>query len=72
MSDVPISTPALESGSFMTVTSAKQFDEQAVFEGHVLSSLHRVKEYHEFVFTDVPPSWGEVALRLIDEKIPSR
>jgi hypothetical protein len=72
MSDVPMSTPAPESGSFMTVTSANQFDKQAVFEGHVLSSLCQVKEYHEFVFTDVPPSWAEVALQLIDEKIPSR
>ncbi|KKK25591.1 hypothetical protein AOCH_000088 [Aspergillus ochraceoroseus] len=72
MADVLISTPSLESGSFMTVTSARQFDKLAVFEAHVLSYLRRVKEYHEFVFTDVPPSWGQAILRLIDEKIASR
>jgi hypothetical protein len=54
------------------LTSANQFDKQAVFESYILSSLCPVKEYHELVFTDVPPSWGEAVLQLIDEKIPSR
>jgi hypothetical protein len=56
ISDVLISIPASESGSSITMTSANQFNKQAVFEGYILSSLHRVKEYHEFVFTDMPPS----------------
>ncbi|TQB70096.1 hypothetical protein MPDQ_000970 [Monascus purpureus] len=71
MSDAPIPTTTSKSGAFMTVTSATQFDEQAVFEGYILSSLCQVKEYHEFVYINVSRSWGEVALRLIDEKIPS-
>jgi hypothetical protein len=56
----------------MTVTSVNQFDSQAAFEAHVLSSLRRVTTYHDFLFTDVPESWGEAVFRLIDEKIPSR
>lgn len=72
MSNVPVSTPIPQPSSVMTVTSANQFNEQADFTGHVLSSLAQVNEDHEFIFTDVPFSWGDVVFRLIDEKIPSR
>ncbi|PKX89817.1 uncharacterized protein P174DRAFT_378604 [Aspergillus novofumigatus IBT 16806] len=56
----------------MTVTSANQFDKQADFKDHVVSSLHQNREYHEFIFTDVPPSWADAVYQLIDEIIPSR
>ncbi|GFF71996.1 hypothetical protein IFM47457_03025 [Aspergillus lentulus] len=72
MSDVPFTTPAAESGSFMTVTSANHFDKQADFTDHVVSSLHRNREYHEFIFNDVPPSWADAVYQHIDEIIPSR
>jgi hypothetical protein len=44
MSDVPISTPTTEPSSFMTVTSVNQFDEQADFIDHVISSLRQNNE----------------------------
>ncbi|KAJ9238589.1 hypothetical protein DTO169E5_4789 [Paecilomyces variotii] len=72
MSDIPLSTPTYEPGSSITVTSTKQFDNQSDFKDYILSSLYQVKEYHEFVFIDVPSSWGEAVLQLIDESIPSR
>ncbi|GFF82790.1 hypothetical protein IFM61606_02540 [Aspergillus udagawae] len=56
----------------MTVTSANQFDKQADFTDHVVSSLRQSREYHEFIFTGVPPSWADAVYQLTDEKIPSR
>jgi hypothetical protein len=56
----------------MTVTSANQFDEKADFTDHVVSSLRQRGEYHEFIFTGVPPSWADAVYQLIDENIPSR
>ncbi|KAJ9315242.1 hypothetical protein DTO271D3_4409 [Paecilomyces variotii] len=72
MSDIPLSTSTSKPGSSITVTPTKQFDNQSGFKDYILSSLRQVKEYHEFVFIDVPSSWGEAVLRLIDESIPSR
>lgn len=72
MSNVPFSIPVSETGSSLTVTSVKQFDNQLAFEAHVLSTLSQVKEYHEFVFTNVPASWGKAVFQLIDEEISSR
>ncbi|GFF34895.1 hypothetical protein IFM46972_04386 [Aspergillus udagawae] len=72
MPDVPFSTPTPQSSSIMTVTSANQFDEQADFTDHVVSSLRQSREYHEFMFTGVPPLWADAVYQLIDEKIPSR
>ncbi|GIK02050.1 hypothetical protein Aspvir_006093 [Aspergillus viridinutans] len=72
MSDVPISTPTTEPSSFVTVTSANQFDWLTDFIHHVVSLLRQNREYHEFIFTDVPPSWADAVYQLIDEKIPSR
>ncbi|KAF7169370.1 hypothetical protein CNMCM5623_002133 [Aspergillus felis] len=72
MPDVPFSTPTTEPSSFMTVTSATQFDKQADFRDHVVSSLRQNNEYHAFIFTGVPPSWADAVYQLIDEKIPSR
>jgi hypothetical protein len=71
MSNNPASTPVSETDSSMTVTSARQFNNQAAFENHVLFSLQEVEKYHEFLFTDVPGSWGEALFWLIDEKIKS-
>jgi len=68
----PSSTPVFGNGSSITVTSANQFSTQAAFEDHILSSLLEVDEYHEFVFTDVPPLWGDPAFQLTGEEIPSR
>lgn len=59
-------------GSCRTVTSTAQFGEFNDFKHRILSSLSLAKEYHEFVFTHVPPSWAESIFQLIDEKIPSR
>lgn len=42
----------------MSTTSVIQFDNLPAFEAHVLSSLHQVESYHNFLFTDVPESWG--------------
>ncbi|KAJ9203610.1 hypothetical protein DTO164E3_2532 [Paecilomyces variotii] len=72
MSDIPLSTSTSKPGSSITVTSTNQFDNQSDFKDYILSSLYQVKEYHEFVFIDVPSSWGEAVLQLIDESIPSR
>ncbi|KAJ9294937.1 hypothetical protein DTO271G3_6499 [Paecilomyces variotii] len=72
MSDIPLSSPTSEPSSSITVTSTNQFDKQTDFKEYILSSLYQVKEYHEFVFTNVPSSWGEAVLRLIDESITSR
>lgn len=72
MSDIPLSTSTSKPGSSITVTPTKQFDNQSDFKDYILSSLYQAKEYHEFVFIDVPSSWGEAVLRLIDESIPSR
>lgn len=60
------------SASFITVTSANQFDNQSDFEARVLSSILQVQAYHEFEFTDVPLHWAEALQQDIDEKIPSR
>ncbi|KAG2027613.1 hypothetical protein GB937_000052 [Aspergillus fischeri] len=65
MSDVPFSTLAAESSSFMTVTSANQFDQQADFTDHVVSSLHRNREYHELIFTDVLPHGRTLCISLL-------
>ncbi|KAJ9255403.1 hypothetical protein DTO207G8_3159 [Paecilomyces variotii] len=72
MSDIPLSTSTSKPGSSITVLSTNQFDNQSDFKDYILFSLYQVKEYHEFVFIDVPSSWGEAVLRLIDESIPSR
>jgi hypothetical protein len=72
MPNNPISAPVPETGPSTTETSARQFDNQATFETHVLSSLHGVQSYHDFVFTDVPSPWGEAVFRIIDENIPAR
>ncbi|KAJ5731627.1 uncharacterized protein N7483_006135 [Penicillium malachiteum] len=67
-----ITTATPNSGSFMTVNSANQFNTEAAFQYHIISSLRQAQEYHEFLYTDVPRSWGEVILQVIDEKISSR
>jgi hypothetical protein len=65
----PTSTSVSETASSVTMTSVKPFDSPAAFENHVLFSLREVKTYHDFLFTDVPGSWGEAVFWLIDEKI---
>jgi hypothetical protein len=65
----PTSTSVSETASSVTVTSVKQFDSPAAFETYVLSSLNEVENYHDFLFADVPGSWGEAVFQLIDEKI---
>ncbi|GIJ84795.1 hypothetical protein Asppvi_003646 [Aspergillus pseudoviridinutans] len=72
MSDVPISAPTTEPSSFITVTSANQFDEQADFTDHIVSSLRQNNEYHVFIFTGVPPSWADAVYQLIDENSLSK
>jgi hypothetical protein len=72
MPDVPESIPTPGSSSSMTVTSADQFDGSADFTDHVVSSLHRNREYHEYIFTDVPRWFAEAVYQLVDEYIPSR
>lgn len=72
MSRVPATSMAPESGSLMTVTSANQFDEKSAFQNHLFFSILQAKEYHEFVYTDVPPSWKEIAWRGTDESIRAR
>ncbi|KAJ5622582.1 hypothetical protein N7528_005814 [Penicillium herquei] len=69
MSDISTPSAMPKRASFITVNSTNQFNTQAVFEDHIRSSLNQAKEYHEFVYTDVPDPWGEVVPEIIDERI---
>lgn len=47
---------------FVSTTSASKFDSLATFKEYVESVVSSNQGYHEFILTDVPPSWGDAVL----------
>jgi hypothetical protein len=55
----------------MTITSAYNFDRSSTFIDHILLA-GKAKEYHEFIYNDVPPWWGEMVSVAIEDRFTHR
>ncbi|KAJ5186482.1 hypothetical protein N7449_011246 [Penicillium cf. viridicatum] len=64
-------TPPPQPSSLITQQSCADFKDIESFKD-CLASIAQVKEYHEFVFLDVPRDWEDTAFEVLDEVVSAR